>query len=327
VRAFYCDDFVLPLPEGHRFPMEKYARLRARVLADGILPASALEVPHAAAWSDLQRVHTEAYVSQVRDGRLSREQQRRIGFPWSPQMVERSRRSVGGTIDAARAALCDGVSANLAGGTHHAFRDRGEGYCVFNDVAVAAVTALDSGLARQVAVVDLDVHQGNGTAAIFEHDARVFTCSLHGAANYPFHKERSDLDVPLPDGTGDDDYLAHLIAALDTVLATGPDLVFYLAGADPYEGDRLGRMRLTEDGLRRRDAIVLGRCRAEQVPVAVSMAGGYAPDVDAIARIHAGTIAEAAQCARLWGRATPCRPSPLPNDASAPRQSAGVHRH
>lgn len=327
MRAFYCDHFVLPLPQGHRFPMDKYARLRARVVEDGILPAEALHEPHAAAWGDLVRVHTPDYVARVREGLLTRDEQRRIGFPWSTQMVERSRRSVGGTIDAARAALQDGVAANLAGGTHHAFRDRGEGYCVFNDVAVAAVTLLETGRVRHVAVVDLDVHQGNGTAAIFDGDARVFTCSVHGAANYPFRKERSDLDVALPDGTGDDAYVGHLAAALDAVLATGPDLVFYLAGADPYEGDRLGRMRLTEAGLRRRDAIVFGRCLAERVPVAVSMAGGYAPDVEAIARIHAGTIAEAAQCARLWGRVTPWRPSPSPSDASEPRQSAGVRPH
>jgi len=327
VIAYYCDHFVLPLPEGHRFPMDKYARLRARVLQDGILPPEALREPHAAAWSDLVRVHTGDYVSRVRDGLLTREEQRRIGFPWSPQMVERSRRSVGGTIDAARSALQHGVSANLAGGTHHAFPDRGEGYCIFNDVAVAAVTLLETGRVRQVAVVDLDVHQGNGTAAIFEQDPRVFTCSVHGAANFPFRKERSDLDVPLPDGTGDDEYLSHLAAALDTVLGTGPDLVFYVAGADPYEGDRLGRMRLTEAGLRRRDAIVLGRCLAERVPVAVSMAGGYAPDVDAIARIHAGTITEAALCARLWGAATPCLPSPWPSGASVRRRSACEHRH
>jgi acetoin utilization deacetylase AcuC-like enzyme len=327
VRAFYCDHFVLPLPEGHRFPMDKYARLRARVLADGILPAERLQEPHAVAWSDLTRVHAPEYVAQVRDGWLTREQQRRIGFPWSPQMVERSRRSVGGTLDAARAALQEGVSANLAGGTHHAFRDRGEGYCVFNDVAVAAVTLIDTGRVRRVAVVDLDVHQGNGTAAIFEHDPRVFTCSLHGAANYPFRKEHSDLDVPLPDGTGDDEYLSHLGGALDVVLATAPDLLFYVAGADPYEGDRLGRMRMTEAGLRRRDAIVLGRCYAERVPVAVSMAGGYAPDVDAIARIHAGTITEAAQCARLWGTPTPCLPVPSPSDASAPPRCGDAHPH
>ena len=326
MQAFYCDHFVLPLPEGHRFPMDKYARLRARVVENGILPLEQLHEPQAASWTDLMRVHAPDYVARVRDGGLTREEQRRIGFPWSVQMVERSRRSVGGTIDAARAALQDGVSANLAGGTHHAFRDRGEGYCIFNDVAVAATTMIETGRVRQVAVIDLDVHQGNGTAAIFEHDPRVFTCSLHGAANFPFHKERSDLDVPLPDGTGDGEYMAHLAAALDVVLAIGPDLVFYVAGADPYEGDRLGRMRLTETGLRQRDAIVFGRCRAERVPVAVTMAGGYAPDVDAIARIHAGTIEEAAQSAQLWGGAIPCRPGPWPSDASAPRQSAAGHR-
>jgi len=307
VRAFYCDHFVLPLPEGHRFPMDKYARLRRRVLQDQILSADDLIEPHAASWDDLCRVHTPEYAARVRDGLLSRDEQRRIGFPWSAQMVERSRRSVGGTIDAARAALEDGVSANLAGGTHHAFRDRGEGYCVFNDVAVAAVTLLETARVRHVAVIDLDVHQGNGTAAIFAGDPRVFTCSLHGAANYPFHKERSSLDVPLPDGIDDDQYLAHLMAALDAVFEGAPDLVFYLAGADPYEGDRLGRMQLTVAGLRHRDLLVFERCRAERVPVAVSMAGGYAPDVDAIAGIHAGTIAEATRSARSW---TAIRPVP-----------------
>ncbi|BCS35717.1 histone deacetylase [Luteitalea sp. TBR-22] len=327
MRAFYCDHFVLPLPEGHRFPMDKYARLRARVLQEQLLPPGGLIEPPAAAWEDLLRVHTPEYVARVRDGALTREEQRRIGFPWSPAMVERSRRSVGGTIEAARAALQDGASANLAGGTHHAFRDRGEGYCVFNDVAVAAVTLLETGRVRQVAVVDLDVHQGNGTAAIFAHDRRVFTCSLHGATNYPFRKERSDLDVPLPDGTGDEAYLSALAVSLDAVFDTAPDLVFYVAGADPYEGDRLGKMRLTEAGLRRRDAIVLGRCRAEAVPVAVSMAGGYAPDVDAIVRIHAGTIAEAAACAGLWRGAIPWPPGPSPSDASARRQSACAPRH
>jgi acetoin utilization deacetylase AcuC-like enzyme len=175
-------------------------------------------------------------------------------------------------------------------------------------------------------VIDLDVHQGNGTAAIFEHDARVFTCSLHGAANFPFHKQHSDLDVPLPDGTGDDEYMAHLTAALDVALDSGPDLVFYVAGADPYEGDRLGRMRLTEAGLRHRDALVFGRCRAERIPVAVTMAGGYAPDVDAIARIHAGTIEEGALSAQLWGGSMPWQPGPWPSDASAPRQSAAARR-
>lgn len=306
--------------------MDKYARLRARVTEERLVAPDCLREPHAISWDDLRRVHDADYVARVREGRLTPDEQRRIGFPWSPQMVERSRRSVGATLDAARAALQDGVAANLAGGTHHAFRDRGEGYCVFNDVAVAAVTLLETGRVRQVAVLDLDVHQGNGTAAIFSGDRRVFTCSLHGAANFPFRKEHSDLDVPMPDGIGDDDYIAQLGPALSAVLAVGPDLLFYVAGADPYEGDRLGRMRLSEAGLRRRDAIVLGRCFAERVPVAVSMAGGYAADLDAIARIHAGTIAEAAQCAQLWRRATPWPPSPWPSGASAPLQSVDAHR-
>ena len=213
---------------------------------------------------------------------------RRIGFPWSPAMVERSRRSAGATIAAARAALDDGAAVNLAGGTHHAFADRGEGYCVFNDVAVAARLLQHEGRCRRVAVVDCDVHQGNGTAAIFRDDPTVFTFSMHGAKNYPFRKETSDLDVELRDGTDDAAYLAALGGALPAVLARQqPELVFYLAGADPYEGDRLGRLRVSMAGLERRDALVFDACRAAGVPVAVAMSGGYAPDVDDIVAIHA----------------------------------------
>ena len=290
VRCFYSDTFVLPLPDGHRFPMAKYSGLRASLLAEGIVQASDLHEAPQAAWDDLRLVHTADYVQAVADGTLSREMQRRIGFPWSPQMAERARRSVGATIAASDAALDEGCSANLAGGTHHAFADRGEGYCVFNDVAVAIRRLeLTRGI-RRAAVVDCDVHQGNGTAAIFSGDPRVFTCSLHGAKNYPFRKERSDLDVELEDGTTDEPYLDALAHSLDMVLAHEPEVIFYLAGADPYEGDRLGRLKLTIDGLQRRDALVLGRCRAAELPVIVTMSGGYAPDVDAIVRIHTNTI-------------------------------------
>jgi acetoin utilization deacetylase AcuC-like enzyme len=295
VRAFYSDHFVLPLPEGHRFPMAKYSRLRERILATGILPASRLHEAPAAAWDDLRLVHAPEYVDAVRSGALARDMVRRIGFPWSPGMVERSRRSVGETIAAARAAADEGIAANLAGGTHHAFADRGEGYCVFNDVAVAARVVQRDGLAARVAVVDCDVHQGNGTAAIFRDDPSVFTFSMHGAHNYPFRKEASDLDVPLDDGMGDDEYLTRLDRHLDEVqLRHRPGFVFYLAGADPYAEDRLGRLGMTIEGLRARDEMVLGRCRALDLPVAVSMSGGYAPDVDAIVTIHANTIAAAA---------------------------------
>jgi acetoin utilization deacetylase AcuC-like enzyme len=270
--------------------MTKYSSLRQRLLDERIVtPADLSEAPRAS-WDDVRLVHTAEYAAAVENGALSRETQRRIGFPWSAQMVERARRSVGATIAAAHAALGDGCAANLAGGTHHAFSDRGEGFCVFNDVAVAArVLQRDYGVGR-MAIVDCDVHQGNGTAAIFRDDATVFTLSLHGAKNYPFKKERSALDVELEDGTGDEPYLARLAHSLDVVFDFRPEFIFYLAGADPYEGDRLGRLKLTIEGLRTRDTLVLSRCRRAQVPTAITMSGGYSPDVDAMVTIHANTI-------------------------------------
>jgi acetoin utilization deacetylase AcuC-like enzyme len=297
VKAFYSDRFVLPLPDGHRFPMAKYAGLRERILEERILAADDLHEAPAAGIDELTLVHEAAYVDAVMDGRVPPDVQRRIGFPWSPEMVERSRRSVGATIAAAHAALDQGVAANLAGGTHHAFTDRGEGYCVFNDVAVATRVLQHHGRARRIAIVDLDVHQGNGTAAIFAGDNSVFTFSMHGEKNFPFKKETSDLDVALPDGTGDADYLEALETHLPGVLNSHrPDFVFYLAGADPYEGDRLGRLKLTIDGLRRRDEMVFTACRRAGMPVAVTMSGGYAPDVNAIVTIHANTILMASRC-------------------------------
>lgn len=314
MKAFYSDTFVLPLPERHRFPMAKYRLLRERLVEQGILSAANLHVPEPASWADLRSVHDGAYVDAVANGTLPADAQRRIGFPWSPMMVERSRRSVGATLAAAREALevaqgfspagaagvpacaasACAVAANLAGGTHHAFRDRGEGYCVFNDVAVAAAVLRRDGVLARAAVVDCDVHQGNGTAAIFQGDPSVFTFSLHGAKNFPFRKEASDLDVTFEDGAGDEEYLAALQAHLPGVLDTHrPDLVFYVAGADPYEGDRLGRLKLTIDGLRARDRFVFGACRDRNLPVVVAMGGGYAPDVDAIVTIHVNTIREA----------------------------------
>jgi acetoin utilization deacetylase AcuC-like enzyme len=291
LRAFYLDHFVLPLPEGHKFPMAKYSRLRERILADGIVAPQDLHEAPLATIAELRLVHTTEYVDAVVTGTVPHEIQRRIGFPWSPQMVERSRRSVGATIAASHAALDDGVAANLAGGTHHAFADRGEGFCVFNDVAVAARVLQRHQLARRIAIVDLDVHQGNGTARIFSGDRSVFTFSMHGDKNFPFKKEVSDLDVPLADGTGDDEYLSLLQAHLHDVLNRHqPDFVFYLAGADPFEGDRLGRLKMTIDGLRRRDAIVMEACTKARLPVAISMSGGYATDVDAIVTIHTNTI-------------------------------------
>ena len=303
MRAFYSDTFVLPLPEQHRFPMAKYRLLRERLLEEGIVSAGDLRVPDSIAWDDLRLIHDAAYVDAVATGTLPADAQRRIGFPWSAMMVERSRRSVGATLAAAQTIVGTragnsgfAVAANLAGGTHHAFRDRGEGYCVFNDVAVAAAVLQRDGLIARAAVVDCDVHQGNGTAAIFRDDPSIFTFSLHGAKNFPFRKEVSDLDVTFEDGAGDDEYLAALRAHLPGVLdRQRPDLVFYLAGADPYEGDRLGRLKLTIDGLRTRDRLVFEACRDRDLPVVVAMSGGYAPDVDAIVTIHANTIREAVE--------------------------------
>ncbi|HYE85557.1 MAG TPA: histone deacetylase [Vicinamibacterales bacterium] len=295
MKAFYSDHFVLPLPEGHRFPMAKYSRLRERILADGIVTAADLQEAPAAAWDDLRLVHAADYVDAVAAGTVAADVQRRIGFPWSLQMVERSRRSVGATIAAACTALQEGAAANLAGGTHHAFADRGEGFCVFNDVAVAGRVLQRQGAVRRIAVIDLDVHQGNGTAAIFKDDPSVFTFSMHGEKNFPFKKEVSDLDVALPDGTEDAEYLSLLQRHLDDVLNRHrPEFVFYLAGADPYEGDRLGRLKMTIDGLRARDEIVLGTCATAGLPVAITMSGGYAHDIDAIVTIHANTIRVAA---------------------------------
>lgn len=291
MRAFYCDHFVLPLPAGHRFPMDKYRLLRERI--EGV-DAIDLTVPDATTLEDLERVHTPGYVARVTDGSLSREEIRRIGFPWSAQLVERSRRSVGGTIAAARAAVEDGASVNLAGGTHHAFADRGEGFCVFNDVAVAVRTLQSDGTARRCAVLDLDVHQGNGTAAIFGKDDSVFTLSVHGANNFPFRKECSDLDVALPDGTGDDAFLDAVASAVPRALAHGIDVAFFLAGADPFESDRLGRLAVTKDGLRERDEIVFDELVKAGVPVAVVMSGGYARDVADTVDIHEVTVRAAA---------------------------------
>jgi acetoin utilization deacetylase AcuC-like enzyme len=295
MRAFYSDTFVLPLPEGHRFPMAKYARLRERLLECAVVqPADLREAP-AAGWDDLRLVHTGSYVDAVASGTLSPEIERRIGFPWSAHMVERARRSVGATIAATTTAIVDGCAANLAGGTHHAFADHGEGYCVFNDVAVAARVLQRDRALRRILVIDCDVHQGNGTAAIFAGDDDVFTVSLHGAKNFPFRKETSDLDVEFEDGTTDEPYLTVLAHTLtDVMVRHPPEFVFYLAGADPYEGDRLGRLKLTIDGLRRRDELVLSRCQQARVPVVITMSGGYAADVDAIVEIHTNTIRAAA---------------------------------
>lgn len=297
MQAYYSDHFVLPLPPGHRFPMAKYRLLRDRIAAE--LPAVRLLEAPAAGDGELALAHEPAYVRAVAEGSLDAAQQREIGFPWSPAMAERSRRSVGATIAAARAALAEGVAANLAGGTHHASAGRGSGYCVFNDIAVAA-RLMQAEWHRErrallrVAVIDLDVHQGNGTAAIFRDDPTVFTLSLHGAKNFPFRKEVSDLDIELPDGCRDDVYLAALDDALATLWARHtdgpPGLVFYLAGADPHEADRLGRLQLSTAGLAERDRRVFAACAGRGLPVALSMGGGYGEPIEATLEVQLNTF-------------------------------------
>jgi len=275
--------------------MEKYGLLRARVTEIDDID---FIVPEAATHEALRRIHTEEYVTRVTEGSISLAEVRRIGFPWSPQLVERSRRSVGGTVAAAHAALEDGVAVNLAGGTHHAFADRGEGFCVFNDVAVAIRDVQAAGERRRCAVLDLDVHQGNGTAAIFEGDESVFTLSVHGASNFPFNKACSDLDIGLPDGSGDDPFLDAVRSGVDRALGQGVDMAFFVAGADAFEGDRLGRLSVTKAGMQERDNIVFEACARTGTPVAVVMSGGYAHDIRDTVDIHAATVRAAAQRTR-----------------------------
>ena len=296
LKIYYADEFVLPLPPGHRFPMQKYAALRARVTSE-LSARHELLVPEAATDAELERAHDPEYVRRVVSGTLDRAEIRRIGFPWSPQMVERSRRSVGATIAAARAALVDRVAVNLAGGTHHASADQGEGFCVFNDVAVAARAMQAEGRAHRIAVIDTDVHQGNGTAAIFRDDPSVFTFSVHGDGNFPFRKTAGDLDIGLPDGADDALFLDAVRRGTEASLAETPEVVVFLAGADPWHGDRLGRLGVTRAGLLERDRIVLDACTRQRVPVVVVMAGGYAPEVDDIVAIHFATVALAARYA------------------------------
>ncbi len=295
MKAFYSDTFVLPLPDNHRFPMAKYRLLRERIVAEGIIAPGDLLLPPAATDEQILRAHDVDYLERVVGGDLSAAEIRRIGFPWSPEMVERSRRSSGATIMACRTALDEGIAVNLAGGTHHACRDHGEGYCVFNDSAIAARALQAEGRVRRVVILDLDVHQGNGTAQILAGDPTVFTFSIHGAKNFPFHKERSDLDIELPDGTGDAVYLELAEEGVRRAIAmSGADIAVYLAGADPYHGDRLGRMALSMEGLAERDRLVLGLCRETGLPVAIAMAGGYAKNVDDIVAIHTQTVRIAA---------------------------------
>jgi acetoin utilization deacetylase AcuC-like enzyme len=302
--VFYATQFVLPLPPGRRFPMAKYQLLRDRLTAE--LPRLKLMQALPATDGELALVHSPAYVAAISDGSIDPKLMREIGFPWSEAMAERARRSVGATIAACRSACSQGVAANVAGGTHHAYADRGSGFCIFNDAAVAA-RLMQAERRRlhsrplNVAIVDLDVHQGNGTARIFRDDPTVFTLSLHGQKNFPFRKESGDLDVDLPDGCADNAYLAALEQALEQLEQRfKPDLVIYLAGADPHEGDRLGRLKLTWDGLEARDRRVFDWSWQRRIPMAFAMAGGYGVRIEDTVQAQVNTFKVAAQYARRW---------------------------
>jgi acetoin utilization deacetylase AcuC-like enzyme len=295
MRVSYDDGYFVALPDGHPFPMGKFPALHQILLREGLLRNEDVTAPALADWDVLRLVHGQRYLEELAAGGLGRKAERRMGLPWSEALVTRSRLAVGGTVLAARMALEDGIAANLAGGTHHAYPDHGEGFCVLNDVAVAICLLRAEGRLQRALVVDLDVHQGNGTAAVFADDEETFTLSFHGARNYPFEKEASSLDVALDDETRDDDYLAQLQVHLPPVLLQSrPDLIVYLAGVDPLAGDRYGRLSLSRDGLHRRDRMVLRAAHEMGVPLLLVMSGGYAPSPEATAELHAIAHREAA---------------------------------
>ncbi|KER10943.1 MAG: deacetylase [[Candidatus Thermochlorobacteriaceae] bacterium GBChlB] len=287
--VFYSDRYTIPLPDGHRFPMEKYRLLRLALLREGVLRDSELAEPALATRDQLLLAHSAAYIDSICNGTASPDVIRRIGFPWSQGLVARSLATVGGAISAAETALRDGVSGNLAGGTHHALRNAGEGYCVFNDLAVAALWLLEKQSVSRVAIVDLDVHQGNGNSDILGGRNDVFIFSMHGAKNYPFRKVASTVDIDLADGTGDAEFLAILQTVLPRVFEFKPDLVLYQAGVDPLKEDTLGRLALSHQGLMERDRMVLSECKRHGVPVSLALGGGYAKPIDLTVEAHVGT--------------------------------------
>jgi acetoin utilization deacetylase AcuC-like enzyme len=297
MRVSYTSKYYADIGDTHVFPIRKFELVRDTLLAEGTLSAEELIEPAPATTEELQLVHTEDYARRFTAGTLTEREIRRLGLPWSETLVRRSYLATGGTIAAARFALRDGVGSNLAGGTHHAFPDRGEGFCVFNDVAVAIRVLQREGAIGTAAIVDCDVHQGNGTAEIFSGDASVYTLSLHGEKNYPLRKARSSCDVELPDGTTDGVYLEALTDHLPPVFDRRPSVVFYLAGADPYTGDKLGRLDLSIDGLRKRDEAVIAYAVAVGIPIVTVMSGGYAADIRDTVEIHCNTIRVAK---RFW---------------------------
>jgi acetoin utilization deacetylase AcuC-like enzyme len=304
MKIFHCDQFPFPLPPGHRFPIQKYVLLREAVMATRLVAPRDLIAPEPATDEQILRAHDDDYLQRVKSGQLTPKEMRSIGLPWSPELVARARCSVGGTISACRAALREGIAVSLAGGTHHAFRDRGQGFCVFNDSVIAARTMQAEGHAQRVAIIDCDVHQGNGTAAILADDPTIFTFSIHGARNFPFRKESSDLDIELEDGIEDAAYLETLQAGVERALALADaDLVIYLAGADPYVGDQFGRLALSKVGLAGRDRLVFELCREAGFPVATVMAGGYGRQIEDTVDIHLQTVRIAAEMAEDLARA------------------------
>jgi len=308
MKLYYSDNFAFPLPEGHTFPIEKYSLLRKRIMEASIVRPEEIIEADEVKDRDILRVHTLAYVQRFFHGKLTSAEIRKIGFPWSPELVERTRRSCGATVQACLAALDKGLAANLAGGTHHAFTDRGEGYCIFNDVAIAARKMQAEKAVERVVIIDCDVHQGNGTAAILAGDSSVFTFSIHGEKNFPFHKEQSDLDVALGDGTEDEAYLARLETRLNHVFLSGRfDLAIYIAGADPFREDRFGRLALSKNALAERDRMVFRRCADRALPVAIAMGGGYARNVSDTLDIHFQTVKVGVETHRKFPR-----PFPLP---------------
>jgi acetoin utilization deacetylase AcuC-like enzyme len=311
MKAFYSPNYYADIGDGHIFPIRKFELVRDRLLQEGTLKREELVEPAPASIADVLQVHTEDYVTRLCEGRLSNQEIRRLGLPWSESLVRRSFYAVGGTIAAAREALETGIGSNLAGGTHHSFADRGEGFCVLNDVAVAIRTLQRDLRLQRSAIIDCDVHQGNGTATIFAGDSEVFTFSIHGAKNYPLFKARSTLDVGLDDGTADDSYLSTLAASLPAVFSHQPDIIFYLGGADPYVGDKLGRLSLSIAGLRARDQMVLHACKDREIPVVTVMSGGYGEAISDTVEIHCNTIRSVAEVSSSLGAPSPALQSAI----------------
>lgn len=289
-KIFYSPDYYADIGENHVFPIKKFELVRDKLLAEGTVLSEEIAEPQPARIEDVLLVHTEDYISRLRSGTLTAKEIRKLGLPWSNALVRRSFLATSGTINAAKIALETGIASNLAGGTHHSFPDRGEGFCVLNDVAIAIRVLQKENLARRFLILDCDVHQGNGTAFIFKTEESVFTFSMHGSKNYPLFKENSTLDIELPDETGDDEYLETLTEALPRIFLHNPDIVFYLGGADPFEKDKLGRLDLTVEGLKRRDEIVLEFARERETPIVTTMSGGYALDINDTVEIHSNTI-------------------------------------